>query len=101
MSAAQNNTMKGVFTHIKKILAIETVPLDQIFSRRLKIALSSLREDPTIIIAKAGKGEPVVVTNVDHYYGLAMKHLADSSTCTYELLEMDPSEQMSRITIIF
>ena len=30
--------------------------------------------------------------DVDHYYGLVMKHLADSST--YELLETDPSEQI-------
>ena len=30
--------------------------------------------------------------NADHYYGLAMKQLADSST--YELLETDPSEQI-------
>ena len=30
--------------------------------------------------------------NVDHYYRLAMKHLADLST--YELLEMDPSQQI-------
>ena len=30
--------------------------------------------------------------NADHYYGLAMKHLADSSI--YELLETNPSEQI-------
>ena len=62
------------------------------FSQKLKIALKSLREDPSIIIDKADKGDAVVVMNADHYYGLAMKHLADSST--YELLETDPSEQI-------
>ena len=93
MSAAQNNIMKGVFKHIRnKILAIETVPPRPNFSQRLKIALKSLREDPTIIISKADKGDAVVVMDADHYYGLAMKHLADSST--YELLESDPSEQI-------
>ena len=54
--------------------------------------MKSQREDQTITIAKADKGDTVVVKNTDHYYGLAMKHLADSST--YELFEMDPSEQI-------
>ena len=57
MSAAQNNIMKGVFKHISnKILSIETVAPRLNFSLRLKITLKSLREDPTVNVAKADKG---------------------------------------------
>ena len=56
------------------------------------MALKSLREDPNIIVAKAGKGDAVVVLNSEDYFGLAAEHLADSQT--YELLETDRSAQI-------
>ena len=54
--------------------------------------MKSLKEDPNIVIAKADKGDTVVVLNSEHYYGLGVKHLADSQT--YECLETDPSEEI-------
>ena len=56
------------------------------------MALKSLKEDPNIIIAKADKGDSVVIMDSEHYHGLAAKHLADSQT--YELLKTDPSEEI-------
>ena len=49
----------------------------------------SLKEDPSIIIAKADNRDTVVVLDSAHYFSLAAKHLAD--TGTYKLLEIDPS----------
>ena len=76
----------------RAILSIEVVPPKVNFSQRLRKALTSLKEDSTIIIAKADKGDTVVVLDSTHYYDLATKHLADDGT--YELLETDPSEEI-------
>ena len=78
--------------HHNEIQNIEVVPPKANFSQRLRAALKSQKEDPNIIIAKADKGDAVVILDSDHYYDLAAKHLADSRT--YELLETDPSEEI-------
>ena len=51
------------------------VPPKLNFSERLRTAFRSLKADPNIIIAKADKGDTVVVLNSERYYGLASKHL--------------------------
>ena len=68
------------------------VPPKSNFSQRLRMALKSLKEDPNIIIAKADKGDWVVVMDSEHYRGLAARHLEDSQT--FELLKTDPSEEI-------
>ena len=86
MTRAQDDIMAKTFSCIKReILKIEVVPPRLNFPQRLRIALTSLREDLNIIIVKADKGDTVVVLNSAHYYSLAAKHLADNRT--YELLE--------------
>ena len=87
--------MHRVLSYIlETISSIEVVPPKLNFPQRLNRALMSLKEDSTIIIAKADKGDTVVVMDSSHYYGLAAKHLADAQT--YELLETDPSEEIVR-----
>ena len=77
MSAAQKIFLiKFLGAQRKKFLALDTVLPQLNFPQRLKVALKLLREDPTIIVAKADKGDTVMVMmDVDHYYGLAAKHL--------------------------
>ena len=77
-----------------RILSTQVAPPKLNFSQRLRNALTSLKEDPTIVIAKADKGDTVVVLDSAHYFRLAAEHLAD--TRTYELLESDPSEEIVR-----
>ena len=93
MTRAQNETMTKIIDNIKiEIQKVQVVPPESNFTQRLKMALKSLKEDPNIIIAKADKGDSVVVMDSEHYLGLAAKHLADSQT--YELLDNDPSEEI-------
>lgn len=95
LTNAQNAVMAKVLRDIKsKIYSVEVVPPKQNFPQRLKNALLSLKEDPTIVIAKADKGDTVVVLDALHYYDLAAKHLADNGT--YELLETDPIDEIVR-----
>ena len=90
LTRAQNDIMDKIYSNIRReIQSIQVVPPRPNFSQRLRMALKSLREDPNIIIAKADKGDSVVVMDSEQYYGLAAKHLADSRT--YELLKNDPS----------
>ena len=90
---AQDSIMVKVLSNIKNMIHnMEVRPPKLNLSQRLRLALKSLKEDPNIIIAKADKGDAVVVLDSEHYHGLAAKHLADSQT--YELLETDPSEEI-------
>ena len=75
-----------------KIYNIQVAPPKLNFSQRLRNALTALKEDSTIVIAKADKGDTVVVLDSAHYFDLAAKHLADART--YQLLETDPSEEI-------
>ena len=81
LTRAQNDIMDQIYSNIRReIQSIQVVSPKPNFSQRLRMALKSLREDPSIIIAKADKGDSVVVINLEQYYGLAAKHLADSRT---------------------
>ena len=85
----QCNIMDEICSNIRcEIQSIQMVPPRPNFSQRLRMALKWLREDANIIIAKADKGDSVVVTDSEQYYGLAAKHLADSRT--YDLLKTNP-----------
>ena len=89
----QNNIMANVLSDIKQMIhSVEVRPPKLNLPMRLRRALISLKEDPSIIIAKADKGDAVVILDSEHYYGLANKHLADQNI--YELLETDPSEEI-------
>ena len=93
MTRAQCDTMAKVIDNIKlEIQNVQVVPPKSNFTQRLEMALKSLKEDMSIIIAKEDKGDSVVVMNSEHYLGLAAKHLADAQT--YELLETDPSVEI-------
>ena len=95
MTNAQHDIMANVLRDIKcKIHSVEVVPPKLNFPQRLRKALTSFMEDPNIVIAKADKGDTVVVLDSAHYYDLAAKHLADVVTC--ELLETDPTEEIAR-----
>ena len=95
MTRTQNDIMAKTLHNIKKeIHDIQVVPPKLNCPQRLRNALISLKEDPEIVIAKADKGDTVVVLDSAHYYSLAARHLAD--TKTYELLETDPSEEIVR-----
>ena len=73
---AQDNIMAKVLSDVKRMVQnMEVRPPMLNFSQRLRLALKSLKEDPNIIIAKADKGDTVVVMDSEHYYGLAIKHL--------------------------
>ena len=90
---AQDGILTQTLLYIRnKIHNTQVAPPNVNYSQKLKIALSALKEDPTIIIAKADKGDTVVVLDSAHSYSLAAKHLADART--YELLETDPSEEI-------
>ena len=72
MSRAQDDIMVKLVTDIShQIQKIEVVPPRANLSQRLRTALMSLREDPNIIVAKADKGDAVVVLDSEHYFGLA------------------------------
>ena len=93
LTKVQKNTLNNVLLDIiNNIQSVQTLPPLPNFPQRLKNALKSLREDQDIIIAKADKGDTVVIMDSTQYYSLACKHLSDSST--YELLETDPSLQI-------
>ena len=95
MTNTQHDVMANVLRDIKrKIHSVELFPSKLNFLQRLRKALTSLREDPNIVIAKADKGDTVVVMDSAHYYDLAGKHLADVGT--YKLLETDPTEEIAR-----
>ena len=79
MTWAECDIMAKLKDHIKlEIQNVQVVPPKSNFTQRLKMALKSLKEDPNIIIAKADKGDFVVVMDSEHYIGLTAKHLADS-----------------------
>ena len=93
MTNAQNVVMANILRDIRnRIYRVEVVPPKQNFSQRLRNALITLKEEPTIVIAKADKGDTVVVLDDMHYYELAAKHLADAGT--YELLETDSTNEI-------
>ena len=76
---AQDDIMVQMLSDIKNLIHNMRVrPPKLNFSQRLKVALKSLKDDSNIIIAKAAKGDTVVVLDSEHYYGLAAKHLADA-----------------------
>ena len=53
---------------------------------------TSLKEDPPIIIAKADKGDMVVVLDSAHYFSLGAKHLAAART--YEFSRLIPPKKL-------
>ena len=78
MTNVQNVGMAKILCDIKnKLHSIKVVPPKLNFPKRLRKALTSLKEYSTIVIAKADKGDTVVVLDAVHYYDLAAKHLAD------------------------
>ena len=81
--------MVKLLTNIKfEIQKIEVIPPRLNFLSKGLAWLSMAN----IIVAKANKGDAVVVLDTEHHYGLSAKHLADSRT--YELLETDPSAEI-------
>ena len=59
---AQDNIMLTVLLDIKNMVHnMEVRPPELNLSQRLRVALKSLKDDPSIIIAKADKGDAVVV----------------------------------------
>ena len=93
MTNVQNVVMAKILCDINnKVHSVEVVPPILNFPQRLRKALTSLKEDPTIVIAKEDKGDTVVVLDVVHYCDLAAKHLADVGT--YVLLETHPTEEI-------
>ena len=95
MTNAEVDTMGKLSLDIQnEIQNIDVVPPKANFPQWLRAALKSLRADPNIIIAKADKGDSVVILDSDHHHGLTAKHLADYRT--YELLETDPSKEIVR-----
>ena len=93
MTNAQNVVMANILRDIKnRIHSVEVVPPKLNLSQRLRNALIALKEDPTIVIANADKGDTVVVLDAIHYYELAARHLADAGT--YELLETDLTDEI-------
>ena len=64
MTKAQNVVMADIKN---KVYSVEVVPPKLNFPQRLRKALTSLKEDPTIVIAKADKGDTVVVFDAVHY----------------------------------
>ena len=67
MTRAQCDIMAQIYDTIKReIQNIQVVPPKSNFSQRLRMALKSLKEDPKIIIAKADKGDSVVIMDSEH-----------------------------------
>ena len=76
-SSVLTKAQDGILTKISyKNHNIQVAPPNLNFSQKLRNALTALKEDPTIIIAKADKGDTVVVLDSAHYCSLAAKHLA-------------------------
>ena len=72
MTRVQDDIMAKTFSYIKhEILKVEMVPPRLNFPQRLKLALTSLKEDPNIINTKADKGDAGVAMDSTHYYSLA------------------------------
>ena len=93
LTLAQRTTMRKVFGDSRKaIKKMKVIPPRPNFTQRMRNALISLKQDKSIIIAKADKGDTIVIMDSDHYFGLAHKHLADRST--YEVLESDPRDEI-------
>lgn len=90
---AQKNSMRKVFWDLRRaIKKIKVIPPRPNFTQRMRNALIALQQDESIIIAKADKGDTIVIMDSDHYFDLAHKHLADRST--YEVLESDPRDEI-------
>ena len=51
--------------------------------------MHALRENRDIVIAKADKGDAIVIMNTAHLVELAHVHLSDRAT--YQLLKQDPT----------
>ena len=61
---------------------------------QLRKALGRVKEDNTIIIYRADKGDQVVEMDTTYYTQLACQHLRDPNV--YERFDRDPMEEMTK-----
>ena len=81
MMNAQNVVTAKILRDIKnKVHNVEVAPPKLNLRQRLTKVLTSLKKDPTIVIAKVDKGDTVVVLDAVYYSEMAAKHLASVGT---------------------
>ena len=94
-SRAALNTLDRVTQTISQaLLSIHCHASRDNLGPQLRKALGRLKEDNSIIISRADKGDQVVVMDTTHYTQLAWQHLRDPNV--YERLDRDPTEEMTK-----
>lgn len=93
-SSSSRSFLDRVCNRVRKGLANFTIcNISDNLTPPLRSALRALRDDRSIIICKADKGDVTVVMDVEHYTEMAWSHLSDETT--YCPLRDDPTSQIA------
>ena len=93
LSKGSLSVMQGVCTSIKDQFAhVKPHYVPPNLSPCLYNALKSIKEDESIIISKADKGNVNVIMDVEQYLSLSHQHLSDGKV--YKVLKHDPTPEI-------